>query len=99
MALDEDVVPLREETPEERVRSRRRARRVLVSALVLLGVVAAAVLGGVWWLGRTLTPYERIPDAFDIPETARPQPAPGEPAPTGTGTRAACRSWARALSR
>jgi LCP family protein required for cell wall assembly len=75
MAVDDDVLPLREETPDERRRDRKRSRRTLVVALALLGILAAAVVGGVLYVRGTLD-FDRIPNAFDIPDDLRPQKEP-----------------------
>ena len=82
MAVDEDVVPLREETPDQRRREKKRSRRVLVMALLLLAVPAALIVGGLWFWGNNLE-YDKIPDAFDIPESVRPVDEPGEPEQLG----------------
>ena len=89
MAVDEDVVPLREETPDERRRQRRRSRWVLIAAVLLIVVPAVVVFGGAWLVGQAIDQdVQRIPDAFDIPETQRPQKEPEagstEPAQVGT---------------
>ncbi len=78
MALDEDVLPLREETPEQKRRDKRRSRRVLVVALLLLAVPIALVVGGAWFVGSRLDgSVDRIPDAFDLPSSQRPPPSAG----------------------
>ncbi len=78
MALDEDVLPLREETPEQKRRDKRRSRRVLVVALLLLAVPIALVVGGAWFVGSSLDgSVDRIPDAFDLPSSQRPPPSAG----------------------
>jgi LCP family protein required for cell wall assembly len=62
--------------------SRRRTRRrnvvlLLFCLAALLGVVLI-VAGAMWSAVRDVSAgIERIPDAFDIPEQARPAPAPG----------------------
>jgi hypothetical protein len=72
VALDEDVLPLREETPEQKRRDKRRSRRVLVVALLLLAVPIALVVGGAWFVGSSLDgSVDRIPDAFDLPSSQR----------------------------
>jgi LCP family protein required for cell wall assembly len=84
MAVDDDVLPLREETPDERRRQKKRARRTLLVALSLLLVLAGLIGGLVYYFGSQLD-YERIPDAFDIPETERPQKeVDGRQVQTGT---------------
>jgi LCP family protein required for cell wall assembly len=60
---------------------RRTGRRSVVLLLIclaaLLGVVLIAA-GAMWWAFRDVSAgIERIPDAFDIPEQARPGPAAG----------------------
>ena len=82
MALDEDFLPLREDTPNERRREKRRSRRVLVAALLLLGILLALVVGGLLRWGGGLD-YDRIPGAFDLPDAVRPVDDPGEPTQLG----------------
>ena len=86
MAVDDDLLEMREETPDERRRDRKRSRRVLIVALVLLGVVAGLVIGGALFVRNTIQP-PTFPDAFDIDESLRPQkeaePGTDEVAQTG----------------
>jgi LCP family protein required for cell wall assembly len=72
VAVSDDLIRLREETPEQRRGKRRRSRRVLIVALTLLALIVAAVLAAIWFLGSSLSPYDRIPNAFDLPEAGRP---------------------------
>jgi LCP family protein required for cell wall assembly len=57
----------------------RRGRLLLVGVLVALLSVVLVVAGAAWWAVRDVSnSIERIPDAFDIPEEARPsEPANG----------------------
>jgi LCP family protein required for cell wall assembly len=88
VAVGEDVLPLREDDPDERRRERRRSRRVLVVALLLLALPVALVVGGAWFVGSSLDgSVDRIPGAFDIPESERPQqPEPGSKERPQVGT-------------
>jgi len=66
-------------TPEERSRRRRRNRRILVGVLATVLVLVLAVAGvAFYFVNRLSSNIERIPDAFDIPETARPAELPGD---------------------
>ncbi|SEF18563.1 LCP family protein [Jiangella alba] len=65
--------------PAEPPRKRRRNRKVLVIVLVTLLALLLAVAGGAFYfVNRLSSNIERIPDAFDIPETARPAELPGD---------------------
>ncbi|MBB5791968.1 LCP family protein [Jiangella mangrovi] len=65
--------------PADRPRRRRRNRRILVGVLITLVVLLVAVAGGAFYfVNRLSSNIERIPDAFDIPETARPTELPGD---------------------
>jgi len=89
VAIDDDVLPLREEDPEQRRREKKRSRRVLVAAVLLLALPVFALVGGAAYLGTSLNrDIDTIPDAFDIPETDRPQkePEPGSDEPAQVGT-------------
>ncbi|PZF80397.1 LCP family protein [Jiangella anatolica] len=58
---------------------RRRNRRILVVVLVtLLALLLVAAGGAFWFVNRLSSNIERIPDAFDIPETERPAEQPGD---------------------
>ncbi|NED99592.1 LCP family protein [Phytoactinopolyspora halotolerans] len=64
----------RDSTTKEK-RRRRRNRIILLTVLaMLLGIVVAVAGGGLWLVNRYLGAgnIERIPNAFDIPETDRP---------------------------
>lgn len=89
MAVDDDVLPLREEDPEQRTREKRRSRRVLVAAILLLCIPVVLLAGGALYVSQRLDgQFDRIPDAFDIPESDRPQkePEPGSDEPAQGGT-------------
>jgi LCP family protein required for cell wall assembly len=63
---------------QSRRHTRRRGLVLLLSCLVALLVVVLVVAGATWWAVRDVSAgIERIPDAFDIPEQARPAPAAG----------------------
>lgn len=60
-----------ENRPESR--RRRRNRRILFVILTTLLVFVLTLAGGSWWLvNRISSDLERIPGAFDIPESQRP---------------------------
>ena len=84
MAVDDDLLQLREETPDERRREKSKSRRVLVITLTLLGILAALVIGGAIYVRNTLPP-DTIPDAFDIPDNLRPQKERGGGEPDQLG--------------
>ena len=75
MTVDDDLLALREETPDERSRSRKRSLRTL---LVAVGLLVALVVGG-YFVVRGMFQPPAIEDAFEIPENERPQkePEPG----------------------
>jgi LCP family protein required for cell wall assembly len=59
-----------------RRRARPRGRLLLLAVLAALLAVVLAVAGAAWWAVRNVSnSIERIPDAFEIPEEARPAPA------------------------
>lgn len=63
--------------PEQR-RRRRRNRRILLVVLTTLLVLVLTVAGGAWWfVNRISSNIERIPGAFDIPESQRPEQLAG----------------------
>lgn len=82
MAADDDLLALREETPDERSRDRKRSTRSLVVLLGLLGLLAALVVGGYLYVRSTFQPPS-FQDAFDLPDDTRPQDEPGEAAQAG----------------
>jgi LCP family protein required for cell wall assembly len=56
-----------------RRRARPRGRLLLLAVLAALLAVVLAVAGAAWWAVRNVSDsIERIPDAFEIPEEARP---------------------------
>ena len=56
--------------------ARPRGRLLLLAVLAALLAVVLAVAGAAWWAVRNVSnSIERIPDAFEIPEEARPAPA------------------------
>jgi LCP family protein required for cell wall assembly len=65
-------------TDQQLRRRRRRGRLLLISCLIALLSVVLIVAGATWWAVREVSSsIERIPDAFDIPEEARPAEAAG----------------------
>jgi LCP family protein required for cell wall assembly len=77
--LTDDILDPGEANPgqpagdEERRHRRRRNRRILVGLLVTLLTLVLIVAGGAFWFVHRLSSnIERIPDAFDIPESERP---------------------------
>jgi LCP family protein required for cell wall assembly len=75
VAVDDEVLPLREERPDERRRDRKRSRRTLLVALGLLALIGAGLVGGYLFLRDAISPPS-IGEAFDIPEDLRPQKEP-----------------------
>jgi LCP family protein required for cell wall assembly len=66
------------EDPRAR-RHPRRGRLLLLSCLAALLSVVLVVSGATWWAVREVSDnIERIPDAFDIPEEARPTGTAGD---------------------
>lgn len=76
---DQQPDPSQTTTPADRPPRRRRNRRILIGVLVTLVALLLVVAGGAFFfVNRLSSNIERIPDAFDIPETARPAELPGD---------------------